>query len=293
MHLFADVAAAQAGRISREQLHAAGCSDSFIRDLVRKGVLFREHSGVYAVGHPGVTRRSRHWSAILAAGEGTALSHASAGAEHVLCAEDADLVEVTRARRVGSGAQRPRGVRVHRTQLRPDELAVVGGLPVTSLLRTLLDLAASRGESAAARAFEEAQVRHGVKPYDLRCYLDTRRGDRGAGRLRRIADETPDGGLVRSVLEVRLLKLCRRHGLPIPLTNVALGPWEVDALWPDARLVLECQSRWHRTLAKRRRDAEKRMWLTARGFVVETAWWTEVTRQPARLATRLRAHLEA
>jgi len=74
----AELARRQHGVVARAQLEAFGLSRSEIEGRVRKKGIHRVHLGVYAVGHLALTRNGRFMAAVLACGDGAALSHFSA-----------------------------------------------------------------------------------------------------------------------------------------------------------------------------------------------------------------------
>ncbi len=136
----ARLAAAEWGVLSLDELQACGLTPKAIAARVRRGWLHPMHRQVYAVGHANPLRLGRWLAAVKACGRGALLSHFSAGALWELLAWDHRSIEVTVT---GSASRRHRGVRVHRTQvLLPEERAWRKGIPVTSVIRTLLDLAA-------------------------------------------------------------------------------------------------------------------------------------------------------
>jgi very-short-patch-repair endonuclease len=95
--------------------------------------------------------------------------------------------------------------------------------------------------------------------------------------------------LLRSEAERRLKALCRRHGLPLPQFNVNLHGYEVDAYWPEAKLVLEVDGvRTHHTRhafhADRRRDRA----LAAHGIQTLRVTWPDLD---GSLADQVRAIL--
>jgi very-short-patch-repair endonuclease len=101
-------------------------------------------------------------------------------------------------------------------------------------------------------------------------------------------ENTPDG--TRSELEERFLRLCRRHRIPKPEVNARVGPFLVDFLWRDARLIVETDGyRFHRGRqafeGDRARDAE----LKLLGNDVLRFTYTQITREPLRVARTLRA----
>lgn len=146
--------------------------------------------------------------------------------------------------RVGNGADsRPRptegatqpGLRIHcaREPLRNDEVTIVNGLRTTTIARTLLDLAA--GGEDVKRLVASAVARRMTTVARLRAYLVTRKGARGAARLRR----SIDGEMLRSDREREFVQWLRKRNLPVPSMNHPFGSYTVDGLWEDAGLILE------------------------------------------------------
>ena len=126
----------QHGVVSAAQLRALGLGRDSVRRSREARRLLRIHRGVYAVGHDRLSARGRDWAAILAAGGPELLSHRSAAAVSDLTSAPGGAVEVTA---LGRSVDRP-GVRVHRSATL-DVVHHDGGLPVTSVTRTLVDLA--------------------------------------------------------------------------------------------------------------------------------------------------------
>jgi very-short-patch-repair endonuclease len=135
-----------------------------------------------------------------------------------------------------------------------DDRAVVEGIPVTTVARTLLDLA----EVAPARIERALEAAERMGFFDLRkveALMDRNPGRRGSRILGAALDTYRDPSLTRSELERRFLRLCRRAGLPAPATNIWIAGQEVDAVWCDKRLVVELDSHeFHRTRAAFERD---------------------------------------
>ena len=105
-------------------------------------------------------------------------------------------------------------------------------------------------------------------------------------------DGAVDPAGVRSILELRFLRLCAAHGIARPLVNERLGKWRPDFLWPDSGVAVETDgARFHRTAAKRARDAQKDAVLASLGLVVLRLTWADVTESPGRTADRVRALL--
>ena len=229
-------------------------------------------------------------AAVLACGPGAVLSHRSAADAWGFLASAAVRHEVSTVRRSRTGVS---SVHLHRVRrLDAAEVGEVRGIPVTSPERTLLDLAATLRPDLLARAVHEAEVLRVADFAVLRALLDAAAGRRGIGALRAILAAPPPDP-TRSTLEERFAALCHRHALPIPRLNARVethvGTLEVDALWPDAGLVVELDgAAVHRTRhafhADRRRDAA----LAAGGYVVIRLTWDRVTRERDGVADELR-----
>jgi predicted transcriptional regulator of viral defense system len=136
----AALAKRQHGVVSLGQLLDLGLSLKGIAERVRTGRLHRIHRGVYAVS-PARLRTEGYWlAAVLACGPGAVLSHRSAASLWELRAAAAPAIDVTVPSR--SGRKRRRGIRVHRSsRLTAEEVMTREGIPVTTVARTLLDLA--------------------------------------------------------------------------------------------------------------------------------------------------------
>ncbi|HUB77054.1 MAG TPA: DUF559 domain-containing protein [Solirubrobacteraceae bacterium] len=168
------------------------------------------------------------------------------------------------------------------------------GIPVTTVPRTLLDLADVVGEDRLRRAVREAFVRRRVDERRLRAAVERGNGRRGARRLAALLADGPTA--TRSELEDRFLELLRAHGLPRPGVNVRLGglprPVEADFLFADARLVVETDgARFHDNRIAREADAMRQAMLEAAGYRVLRVTWRQVTREPQQTARRVRAAL--
>lgn len=283
------VAATQRGLVTREQLLGAGVTRRSLDGLVARGWLERVHTGVYAIGPPRDDPITRCLAATLATGG--VLSHRSAAEHWGLLRPHPGPVHVTRATRDGS---RLRTIVVHESALRRDEIVPRAGVPCTSLVRTLCDLAGVVDRRTLARAFEQAQVLHRLQPAILAATLLERPGRRGVRALHELLLDAVDPGEIESVLELRFLAFCAKYGLPRPRTQVDFGIWRVDFVFADEGVVVETDGRrFHATAAARVRDARKTADLEARGLVVVRVTWRELHDTPAALAVRLRALLDA
>jgi hypothetical protein len=99
---------------------------------------------------------------------------------------------------------------------------------------------------------------------------------------------------VKSILELRFLRLCAAHDIARPLVNETIGPWTPDFLWPNEQVVVETDGTdFHRTPAKRDRDRRKDAYLTANSLSVTRLTWSDVTEQPQATADRVLIALNA
>lgn len=270
----AAIAARQHGVISRRQLLAAGVSSATIARWARTGHLHRLHRGVFAVGHPNVSREGRLLAAVLVCGDGAVLSHSSAAwLWRLVAAAGRDLgpwlrgaIHVTIGRERRSG---PRGIVVHRPRvLESSDRTVHFGIPVTTATRTLFDQSATLSHTALRRQFEQADYLELLDRRRLAELLDGAGGRRGLGTLRTLlAQRALSLDETRSVLERRVLRICRDHAIPQPAVNVPVLGYEVDFFWPDARLVVEADGGQHRG-RQRDRDNERDARLTRAGILV-------------------------
>jgi very-short-patch-repair endonuclease len=283
----ARLASRQLGNVTHAQLQAFGLSPREIEERYECGWLIRRHTGVYAVGHVPRARESRWLAGVLALGDAAVLGHEAAGAywEMLAGATATHVIVPTTA-----GHVRRDGIVVHRQRLPASHVTIHRGIPVTTPIRTLLDLAGSLSLNVLARCFEHAQVKLHIPPAPLAAEVISRPRHRGNAKLRRILDGAVDPAAVRSVLELRFLRLCSAYGIPRPEVNVRIGPWTPDFLWPDRRLIVETDGYdFHRTAAARRRDAEKDEFMRGLGYTVVRLTWADVTERPFETAAMVRA----
>ncbi len=115
--------------------------------------------------------------------------------------------------------------------------------------------------------------------------LDT--GSEGEGALGRGEDARE-----RSELEGRFLRLCHKHGLPLPLVNERLGPYTVDFVWPEQRLAVEVDG-WqgHRGRQAFEDDRERDAYLRLEGYKALRFTWRQVTQNPESVVAVLRRYL--
>lgn len=259
-----DLAACQHGVVTRRQLLELGLSAQSIQHRLAKGRLYRVERGVYAVGRRGLTRQGRWMAAVLACGPNAALSHQSAAALWGIGMDSSREIEISL---LGSSARRRAGVRLYRRPgLRPSEITVRNGIPVTGIVRTLVDLSLRLDRAGTERAINEADRLDLIDPEGLAATLGEYEGRRGPGKLREIVSRR-SFRLTDSELEWRLLKLIEAAGLPMPVTGKRLNGYKVDFYWPHLGLVVETDGlRYHRTPAQQARDRLRDQAHTAAGM---------------------------
>jgi very-short-patch-repair endonuclease len=283
----AALASRQHGVVSRAQLVELGFTRQAIVRRLETDRLRRLHPGVYAVGHWALTSASRDLAAVLACGPRALLSHRAAGRAQQILKGSGGPIEVTALR----GCKPKPGIVVHRTRLiHRDDRAIVDGIPVTSVARTLIDLADVLSERRLAAAVNEAEVR---RVFDLAAIEETLSrlpGRRGQYRLRRVLaaySEAP--GYSTSEAERRFLRLCADHGLPTP-SRVFVAGYELDFFWSDARLAVEVDGgAFHRTRRAFHEDRRRDRRLAVLGIQVARVPWRDLVEAEAVLVAELRA----
>ena len=221
-----DLAHNQHGVVSSDQLREVGYTPQAIYHRIRTGRLHPLHRGVYAVGRPHVTDHGRWIAAVIACGAGAVLSHSSAAALWRIGSEKSGLVELS----LPSLARRCRpGLQIHqRPSLRNRDMTVEFGIPVTTPVQTLIDMALRLDRRGIERAINEADKYDLVHPPELRKALDERSGEPGVACLREILDRRTFR-LTKEELERRFLPLASKAGLPVPLTGQWVNEFEVTS----------------------------------------------------------------
>lgn len=272
-----DLAAAQAGAISRSQLLDAGLSASSMDRRLRSGTLRRLHPGVYAIAGSPDTVARRRWAALLAVGLGAVLSFDSAARVHRLTAAAADGPVVLTVPH--SGSQSLAGVVVHQIDdlLSPADVVEVDGFPVTSVPRTIVDLAATWRRGRLGLLIDDAVTAKRTTDADIGACLRSvaRRGKPGVRMLTSILDERGPGKVPpASVLERDFFRLLAPSPLPEPQRQYPLPRTDgvrglVDSAWPEVKLIAEVDGRrWHQRIADMKRDRDRDLHAAALGWQV-------------------------
>ena len=283
----------QHGVVGRRQLIAEGVNPGAVDRRRRAGRLIPLHRGVFAVGHVRLRREGWWLAAVLACGEGAALSHFAAAALWGML-PPRERIDVTTPAR--GGRAKRHGIVLHRVRSLPDdEVVVLHGIRVTTVARTLLDLAALLDAHELEQAIHHADRSHRYDGRAVRAVLAVHPTRPGAPRLTALLDRLEGVGAqaTRSRLEVAFLRLCDGHSLPRPVANARVHGFEVDFHWPGTNLVVETDGSHHRMPEQRERDHEKRLALEAAGLRVVTLTYRQVKRSPAQVATALRTLLHS
>jgi hypothetical protein len=231
---------------------------------------------------------------VLACGPGAVLSHFSGGNLWNLCGSRGP-VEVLRQAGGAKGIGH-RGVLLHQTRrLEPFEVAVEMGIPVATIERVLLDLAARTDSKQLERIFVQAYKTGRLSWPRLDRVLKRGRGRKGIGKLRRIALEVDPQALeTKSVTEIDFLALCREANLPTPSVNVLVEGHLVDFFWPAQKVVVETDS-WshHRDRPTFERDHQTDVDLIATGYDVHRTTYKMLERNPDPFLSNVRRALHA
>jgi very-short-patch-repair endonuclease len=280
--------------ITRAQLLELGFSADAVGHRIATGRLHPVSRGVYAVGRPGLSRHGVWMAAVLSCGEKAALSHRSAAGLWGIGPTKQATIDVT----VPPWVRRRRpAVTVHRRAIPDREWTTRRGIPVTSIHRTLLDLAQVLDRGQLERAINEADKHDLTNPERIRAMLNDFGGRSGVATLRSVLDRQTFS-LTDSELERWFLPIARSAGLPLPSTGHRVNGFNVDFYWPELGLVVETDGlRYHRTPAQQARDRLRDQAHTAAGLTplrfthAQVRYESRYVRSTLRIvARRLRVH---
>jgi predicted transcriptional regulator of viral defense system len=289
-----ELAREQHGVFGLAQLRELGLTARAVQKRVATGRLHRIYRGVYAlVPRELLSRDGLYMAAVLACGAGAVHTHRSAARLHELRDYGYTRFEVTVPRR--SPLRHP-GVAVHRSlTLTAADATVVDNIPVTTVARTLFDLAEVLTQRQLERAFDQAEI---LETLDLKAINDQLARNptrRGAKAVRRVLDthyigKTPTW----NENEELLLSITRSLGLPDPDTNQLIvlpdggPPLRVDFVWREQRIIIEADSgKWHNTRQRFEIDRRRDQRLTAAGWIVIRTTWRQMKYRPHELRETL------
>jgi very-short-patch-repair endonuclease len=276
----------QHGVVSRGQLLHLGLSSDAIVHRIATARLHPVAHGVYAVGRPELSQHGRWSAAVLSCGPTAVLSHHSAATLWGIRPLQRAETEVT----VSTHVRRRRpGVAVHCGALEPSERTTHEGIPVTTIHRTLLELATTLRGNRLEAAINEADKLDLIDPHSLLAALAGYSGRPGVAPLRAILDRQAFR-LTDSDLERRFLAIARRTRLPLPETGRQLNGFKVDFHWPDLGLIVETDGlRYHRTPGQQARDRLRDQAHAAAGLTTLRFTHAQVRYEPGQVRTTLLA----
>jgi very-short-patch-repair endonuclease len=236
------------------QLLAAGLTKKAISRRVADGRLHRLYRGVYAVGHPGLSREGQWLAAVYACGEPSALSHLSAGR----------LVEISRFRAplaavVTATQRRPEGIDVHHCKrLDPRDVTRVNGIPCCTVPRILIDASDLLTPHQVANLIHEAEFKRHYDPKAVRQAMARANGRKNLHVLEEAIRLNAQGSAgTRSHNEDQLLHQLQLFNIDTPLVNTKVNGIEVDLYWPDTNLIVEVDGHGHNRPRTMREDGDR------------------------------------
>jgi very-short-patch-repair endonuclease len=294
-----DIARTQRGVFTRAQATAAGLSDGAIAWHVRTGAWVRVLPAVYRTASTPESWHQKLAAGCLWAGRGAAVSHLTAarlhGLEGLPAAGRREPIELTTSlgRRL-----RAAGFRVHRSSRleRPDR-SEIDGIPVTSLGRTLIDLAPALTDARLAAALDSGIARdpsRGVRLLRRALQALRQKGRSGTLALERLLDERARETVrLDSAFERRFAVALRRAGLPRPDAHFDVAEngrhiAEIDFAYPRERLGLQLNgANVHRRYAVWQRDQAQLSDLAAAGWRIIHVTWAQLEASEAAVMDRV------
>jgi hypothetical protein len=269
-------ARAYGGYQHRDQMLALGLSSRQIDSRVQRGWLIREYWCVYAVGHRPVLPVDRAHGALLAAGPTGVLSHRSAASLWGLVTDWQFPFEVTTV-----DDRRVTGITIHRsTTLRRRDFTVQLGVRTTTVARTIFDLAPTLSEKELERMIDQALHTSYLTVEQLHELISRLPHTAAARRLRVLL--TPGYLPTRSELERVRRRWCIEHDLPVGIINCIVNGVEVDAYYPEYRLIVELDSlEYHRDPTTFQHDRERDRHHLASGDATVRLTWEALHLDPA------------
>lgn len=230
-----NLAERQYGIVSYRQLRELGFSKGHVYRAHEADRLRRIHRGVYAVGHSQLSPYGLCRAALLAFNDNAVLSHRSAGWLWGLFSVCRKEVDITFA---GKGCRK--GIRIHRVIAIADrDVATLNRMHVTTVPRTLLDIAASEPKRELNRAVDRARRRNLLDLDTMDRMLERRLRVPGAAQLKQALDLYRKPVFDRARSELLLLDALEKEGERLPVLNSWVGKWEIDAYWESERFAVE------------------------------------------------------
>lgn len=289
----ASLAAEQHGVLHSKQLSGIGLSSASVAYRVRTGRLHRVRHGVYAVGHPSLSRFGMFSAAVLGVRGLAAISAASALELWGIRPARSAIVDVITPVRT----RHTEGIRYHQTRRLPiDELAMVERLPVTTVARTLVDLGMVLRPLQLVRVMDEAAFRGLLNVRAVREVMRRHRTSNGYPIIAEALDLHLGGSAGfksgSEELAYELLQAARLERPKVNGTVEACGERiEVDLLWPEQRLCVEIDGHGHDRARTRREDAARDVLLRAAGYRVLRVRASDLRHDPEQFVRAVASEL--
>ena len=266
----AQIARRSYGVVTRKQLLTASISSREIEHRIANGSLIRRYTGVYRVGHMASSVEADYLAAVRACGRDAVLCGRAAAWLHGLVKGKPPPPEVA-----VPSKRRVKGLWPRRSDVPRGHRTLVRGVPVTTVPRTLVDLAAVLTLDDLARAFHEAGVRYRTTPRQIDAVLNGRKIAKGAPNLRLVMGrETP---VSLSRMESFFIASLRKQGHPLPETNRDVEGKRVDCRWPEYGVTAELLSfQFHNSRLSWEDDHARKRAARKRGDVFLTFTWHDV-----------------
>jgi hypothetical protein len=288
------IADRQHGVVGRGELIRLGLEEGAIARRISAGRLHEVRRGVYAPGRRGLTREGRWMAAVLASGPDAVLSHWSAAALWGIRPTSRSIIDVTCPRKSRTWV----GIKRHHKLLPADEVTKEEAIPVTTVPRTIFDLAATEPLDEIKRLLREMEFRELWDRLSLWDLVERYPGRRGVRKVRLVLEGLKDEpvGEQKSPLEERFAPFCGEHGIPLPCFNVPIEAggksYLVDCHWPGTLQIVELDG-WqaHKSRAAFREDKARDRRLAAAGYMVTHLTWNQLDDEPEEIASDLRVFL--
>lgn len=270
-----------------------------IRWRINVGRWERLHRTVYKLSGTPTTWRQQALTATLHLGHRVTLSHRAAAS--LALGSRVARIEITMPR--DRHHTRPRGIIVHLTQepIPPEDITKIDGILVTKPARTLLDLAAVEPTHVIERCLDDVLRRKLVSLPFLERWLEDprRRRHRGTRILRQLVEARANVGVTESPLEMRVLRMLREAGLPIPMLQYVVRHDDrfiarVDLAYPEKLVAIEADGfRYHNGRQPFDRDRARGNELAVLGWQVLRVTSTHLDEDPDAVAQWVRRALGA
>ena len=282
-----------------DQAIDSGVAPAEMKVLARRGAIERVVLGVYRVAGSPETWRQKLMIAVLAAGEGAAVSGRAAAALWGIRGYPEGIVEITQTRR--PSRRHPYGVEHSSRYLPAEHIRAVDGIPVTSVERTVVDMCARIGTKRAewlVKTVCSMKLTAIGKLAEMVVEM-AKPGRKGIRLLRATLAAVDDGTpMDASELERLVLAVLKAAGLPLPDREVEVGGTtapvgRIDFLFRKARLVIEADSKaWHGGWIATESDQRRDKKLIAAGYYIVRTNWRELVEEPELFTGAVAALLE-